>query len=77
MSARISMMYKRSGGCDRENVCGKCEYYVKRENRCKMHRVFTGEEDAEWDKAWMACKHFIRRGSPKYMAEKSGQLRLF
>lgn len=77
MSARISLMYKRSGGCSRENVCERCEYYIRRENRCKMHQAITGEEDIEWKGDWMACKLFIKRGSPKYMTEQNGQMRIF
>ena len=26
MSAGISLMYKNSGGCDKDNICGKCGY---------------------------------------------------
>lgn len=61
MSARISKMYKDSGGCKVGKTCGECRYYansgIKNEYVCKRQ-----VSDDLWDGKWSACKFFEDRG---------------
>ena len=91
MSARISLMYKRSGGCNTEHTCGDCNYCVpstihKKEFICQKH----GEEETYWRTSWMACRFWSaiepkpkkrkpRAKKPKannYSIETTGQLQM-
>ena len=62
MSARISKMYKDSGGCKVGKTCGECRYYansgIKNEYVCKRQ-----VSDDLWDGKWPACKFFEDRGN--------------
>lgn len=63
MSARISLMYKRSGGCDRFHTCSDCEALRTdpedvRNFICAEH----GDAGTLWNKNWMACKKWKKRG---------------
>ena len=90
MSARISLMYKRSGGCNTEHTCGDCRYYIRsqghpREFMCEKH----GEDGTYWKATWLSCK-FVngekpkpapkkrkpRAKKPKLKEEATGQLQL-
>ena len=59
MSARISKMYKDSGGCNTEHKCSECIHFAQspvrsREHMCKHH----GDPDSHWHGSWMACKFY-------------------
>ena len=75
MSARISLMYKNSGGCSPDFICQKCGYYTARKNRnnteerCTLHQQVTGEE-APWNASYMACKSFIQKGKQNIGRER-------
>ncbi len=75
MSAGISAMYKRSGGCTREEICGRCGYYEEEEERglvterCRLHEAVYGEEHV-WNGNWMACKHYEERARGKATKRK-------
>ena len=60
MSARISQMYKRSGGCNTEHKCGECKHFASTgigdEHICKRQ----GNDD-NWDSTWLSCKQFEER----------------
>ena len=86
MSARISLMYKRSGGCNTEHKCSECSHYVpstirRKEYICELH----GEEETFWQSNWMSCKYWqepeakpkkrkIRK--TKLKQETTGQIRM-
>lgn len=80
MSARISLMYKRSGGCNTKHKCGECRYYIPskaspRTYMCKQH----GEDSSLWKGAWLACKGFrkpIKKRATKLKEEPTGQLQM-
>lgn len=82
MSAGISLMYKNSGGCDKDNICGKCGYLETNKTKagafyyCTFHRNITGE-DHLWKTSFMACRNFIQKGKPRFKESKDGQLSLF
>ena len=85
MSARISLMYKRSGGCNTEHKCSECKYYIRskehpREFMCERH----GEDGTYWQN-WMACKFWKEpeakpkrkpRKTAKYKQEATGQMQM-
>lgn len=83
MSARISYMYRTSGGCDKEHLCEKCGYFLNDNKnglvteRCRLHESMTGEEHV-WNGNWMACKHYQQKGRsgkmPKYKPDRFGQM---
>jgi len=88
MSARISLMYKRSGGCNTEHTCGDCISCVRsparsKEFMCEKH----GDQDSNWKRSWMACRFWEgeepkpkkrkpRTKKPKLKEEATGQLQL-
>lgn len=82
MSARISKMYKDSGGCNTEHKCKECRYFTESKITpktyiCKHH----GEEDTLWKGAWYSCKGFrkpIKKRKPKtkLKEEATGQLQM-
>jgi len=80
MSARISRMYKLSGGCKTGRSCKECRYYAEskvtpRTYICKKHE----EEDTLWVGRWTACKWFknpIKKRATKYKEETTGQLQM-
>ena len=88
MSARISLMYKRSGGCNTEHICGECAYCIpskvrKKEFICEKH----GEDPTSWKKSWTSCsfwsktkpkqvKRKPRAKKPKLKEETGGQMKL-
>lgn len=83
MSARISFMYRRSGGCDRFHTCGECGQLSKNKKddcACKRHEKETSET-APWKTSYMACKFFQGKGKKKetrtFSEEANGQLNLF
>jgi hypothetical protein len=80
MSARISKMYKDSGGCKVGKTCGECRYFIpssmrRNEYICKKH----GEEETYWKDSWTACRMFknpIKKKKTKYKEETTGQLQM-
>lgn len=64
MSARISKMYKKSGGTDYKHRCETCEYLMryqlKRRTNCKC-LLFgdDGTHESDWKEDWTAC-HFYQ-----------------
>lgn len=82
MSATISLMYKRSGGCDREHICRGCSYLEKAKTKtytsyhCTFHKIISGEI-AAWKPDYMACKNYLPKGKPRFKEQKDGQLSLF
>lgn len=68
MSATISEMYRRSGGCDYKNRCNDCDWLLKvkahNRNHYKCLRYGDGGlEDAksDWRNNYTACKFFKER----------------
>ena len=80
MAARISKMYKDSGGCKPKYLCGNCRYYIQSKERpkehiCKKH----GEDPSSWKDSWMACRFFmnpIKKQAAKLTEETNGQMQL-
>ena len=80
MSARISKMYKDSGGCKPGKTCEECRYFLPsvekpKERICKKH----GEENSYWKASYMACKFFknpIKKKQAKLAEETGGQMKL-
>ena len=91
MSARISQMYKRSGGCNTEHKCGECISFIQspvrsREFMCNKH----GDADSHWHSSWMACRYWgteepkpkkrkpraKKQKASKYKEETTGQLQM-
>lgn len=66
MSARISKMYKESGGCS-PHQCEECKFLTVLEKRkthdvfkCNRHQELCNEE-AIWKPTYTACKYFKER----------------
>lgn len=88
MNARISLMYKRSGGAVPEHECKDCTSCKKsperkREFMCERH----GESNSNWNPSWVACRYWTdgnqkqknrkpRTKKPKLNEEVTGQLQM-
>ena len=73
MSATISLMYKRSGGCSVGKTCGECKHFIHSKEIpksfiCEKH----GEEHTFWKATWTACKYID--GEPIIQPKKKRKL---
>ena len=76
MSAKISKMYKDSGGCV-ARTCEECGYLsileerkTKTIYRCDKHKELCGE-DAIWKPTYIACKFFKERNKKREKSKKN------
>ena len=89
MSARISQMYKRSGGCNTEHKCGECISCIPSPVRSKDYMCSRhGEPDSHWHRSWMGCKYWSdgakkpkkrkprAKKAEKYKEETAGQMKM-
>lgn len=83
MSAGISYMYRKSGGCDWKHRCMDCKYMAISESRSfgKKDEVYRctkhpGKESSDrWKPGYTACRYWKEtKNQTAYLEAEDGQL---